>query len=335
MDQSRRGALHLFGAAVAAAGLMSAGAADAQVADETKTEPLTLLRKGIDKDLDVINIDLLEEDAKAIYSEAVYAFVARGAGREWTLHENQRAWGDFIFTPHRMSGIAKIDTTITLLGEKLAHPILITPFGSHGLHHPAGEVATAQGAARSETLLCVSSASTQSLEDIAKASPSPKWFQIYLNVDAGLSRAQLQRARAAGYKAIILTVDAIGQGSSDEYVRLGRARPWLPYGNSPNGNANAFKTDLSWNDVDMIRQITGLPVIVKGVTRPEDARAAIGAGAAAIQVSNHGGRALDGTPAAITVLPAIADAIKGEVPIIIRTAECGAGPTWSRRSPWR
>lgn len=215
-----------------------------------------------------------------------------------------------------MSGVTKMDTSITLLGERLAHPILITPFGSHGLHHPAGEVATAEGAARSDTLLCVSSASTRSLEDIAKSSRAPKWFQIYLNQDEALSRAQLQRARDAGFKAIVFTVDAIGQGSSDEYVRLGRARPWLPYGNSPNGNANAFKTDLSWDDVGMIRNITGLPVIVKGITRPEDALAAVNAGASAIQVSNHGGRALDGTPAAITVLPQIAQALGGSVPII-------------------
>ena len=318
MNPSRRGMLQLAGAGIASAALGATGLARAQVPEEANTEALTLMRKGIDRPLNVINIDLLEEQAKKVYTEAVHAFVTHGSGKQWTLRENQRAWGDYVFTPHRMRGVvsSKIDTSVTLLGEKLAHPVIVTPFGSHGLHHPAGEVTTAIGAAKSGALLSVSSASTRSMEEIAKASNGPKWFQIYLNVDLGISKEQLQRARAAGYKAIILTIDAIGQGSSDEYLRLGKARPWLPYGNYPSGNANAFKTDLSWKDVEMIRNITGLPVIVKGITRPEDAVAAVKAGAAAIQVSNHGGRALDGTPAAITVLPAIADAIKGDVPII-------------------
>ena len=120
------------------------------------------------------------------------------------------------------------------------------------------------------------------MEDIAKASSGAKWFQMYLNVDMGLSKEVLQRARDAGFKAIIFTVDAIGQGSSDEYVRLGRNRPWLPYGNFPTGSANAFKTDLSWPDLEFIRSTTGLPVVVKGITRAEDAVAAVKAGASAI-----------------------------------------------------
>jgi lactate oxidase len=155
------------------------------------------------------------------------------------------------------------------------------------------------------------------MEDIAKASTGPKWFQMYLTVDRGESKAVLERARDAGFKAIIFTVDAIGQGSSNEYVRLGRNRPWLPYGNFPTGNANAFKTDLNWGDLEFIKTTTGLPVVVKGITRPEDAAAAVKNGASAIQVSNHGGRALDGTPASITVLPRIADVVQGAVPIIM------------------
>jgi isopentenyl diphosphate isomerase/L-lactate dehydrogenase-like FMN-dependent dehydrogenase len=118
------------------------------------------------------------------------------------------------------------------------------------------------------------------MEDIAKASDAPKWFQIYLTTDDGFSRGVLERARAAGFKAIVLTVDAIGQGSSDEYQRLGKPRPWLPYGNFPDGKQPPFKTNLSWDDVAVIRKVTNLPVVVKGITRPEDARAAIAAGAA-------------------------------------------------------
>ena len=319
VNESRRDMLRLAGAGLGVAAMTATGLAHAQVPEEANTTPLEIVRKGINKDIRVYNIDLLEAEAKNKYSEGVYVFVAHGSGEMWTLRENRRAFDDYIFTPHRMQGIVrdKINTSVSLLGLKLPHPIIVTPFGSHGLHHPAGEVATAQGASRSGALLTVSSASTRSMEDIAKASKDPKWFQMYLNVDEGLSREVLQRARDSGYRAIVLTIDAIGQGSSDEYERLGKPRPWLPYGNFKTGSANAFKTNLSWNDVEFIRKITGLPVIVKGITRPEDAVAGVKAGAAAVQVSNHGGRALDGTPAAITVLPKVADALQGDVPIIM------------------
>jgi len=317
---SRREMVQLLGVgAASAAALSPVRSALAQAQEEAQNDPLTIVRKGIDKELQVISADLLEAEAKTRLSEGVYVFISHGAGEQWTLRENRRAFGDYVFQPHRMGGIVrtKIDTSITMLGETLPHPIFITPMGSHGLVHPEAEVATARGAAKSGGLLCVSSASTAILEDIGKASSTPKWFQMYLNVDAGISRELLQRVKPAGFKAIILTVDAIGQGSSDEYVRLGRPRPWLPYGNFTTGSANAFKTDLSWADLEFTATTSGLPVVIKGITRPDDAVAARKAGAAAIQVSNHGGRALDGTPAAISVLPKIADALQGDTPIIM------------------
>jgi lactate oxidase len=307
------------GGLASAAALSMVRSARAQVDEEAQNEPLTIIRKGIDKDLEVINVDFLEAEAKKSLSEGVYVFISHGAGEQWTLRENRRAFDDYVFTPHRMGGIVrdKIDLSIDLLGERLPHPIIVSPMGSHGLVHPEAEVATARGAARSGGLLCVSSASTASIEDIGKASTGPKWFQMYLNVDTGLSREVHQRVKPAGFKAVILTVDAIGQGSSDEYVRLGRNRPWLPYGNFPTGAANAFKTDLSWADLEFTATNSGLAVFAKGITRAEDALAAIKAGAGAVQVSNHGGRALDGTPASITVLPKIADAVQGDAPIIM------------------
>jgi L-lactate oxidase len=320
LTSSRRNMLTSLGAGFASTMALSAlRSAQAQVSEEANAEELSIIRRGIDKDISVINIDLLEKQAKRVLSEGVYVFIAYASGEQWTIGENRRAFNDYIFTPHRMGGIVrdKIDTSVTLLAEKLPYPVVVAPMGSHGLVHPAAEVATAEGVAKSGGLLCVSSASTATMEDIAKASSGPKWFQIYLNTDMGLSREQLQRARAAGFKAIVLTIDAIGQGSSDEYVNLGRPRPWLPYGNYHEGDPLAFKTDLSWGDLDFTRQVSGLPVIVKGITRSEDAVAAVKAGAAAIQVSNHGGRALDGTPASITVLSEIVDALQGDVPIIM------------------
>lgn len=318
---SRRDVFHLAGAG---AGLASAATLSmvrpvrAQLPEVASSPSVTVVQRGINRELDVINIDLLENQAKGVLSDGVYVFIANGNGEQWTLRENRRAFGDYALNPHRMGGIvrSRIDTSITILGERLPHPIFVSPMGSHGLVHPEAEAATARGMAKSGGLLCVSSASTIAMEDIAKASNGPKWFQMYLDTDAGLSREILQRAKAAGFKAIILTVDAIGQSSSDQYADMGRNRPWLPYGNFPAGRATSFKTDLSWADLEMVRNVTGLPVVIKGVTRAEDATAAIRAGAAAIQVSNHGGRSLDYTPASITVLPRIADAVQGAVPII-------------------
>ncbi|AIL62333.1 alpha-hydroxy-acid oxidizing protein [Pseudomonas alkylphenolica] len=318
INLSRRGVLKLAGAGLAATALAASPVA-AQTPEDVSNVDLNLVRRGTDKKLDIFNMDRLEEQAKQIYGHGIYVFVANGSGKQWTLAENQRSWGDYAFVPQRMRGVVrdKIDLSVDLLGLRLPHPFIITPFGSHGLHHPLAEVATARGIAKSGGLLTVSSSSTASMEDIAKVSDGPKWFQIYLTTDDGFSRTVLQRAKAAGFKAIVLTVDAIGQGSSDEYMRLGNPRPWLPYGNFPDGKQPAFKTNLSWADVEMIRNVTGLPVVVKGITRPEDARSAIAAGAAGIQVSNHGGRALDGTAAGITVLPSIAEEVKGEVPLIL------------------
>ena len=178
MSTSRRSLLKLAGAGVASAALSAAGFVWAQVKEEAENEPVTIVRKGIDKQIEVINVDLLEAEARRRLSEVVYVSIAHGAGEQWTLRENRRAFEDYVFTPHRMGGVVreKIDLSITMLGAKLDAPVLITPMGSHGLVHPEGEVATAEGAARTGTLLTVSSASTRSMEYIAKASTAPKWF---------------------------------------------------------------------------------------------------------------------------------------------------------------
>lgn len=173
---SRREMVRLLGVgATSAAALSPVRSALAQAQEEAQNDPLTIVRKGIDKELQIISADLLEAEAKTRLAEGVYVFISHGAGEQWTLRENRRAFGDYVFQPHRMGGIVrtKIDTSITMLGETLPHPIFVTPMGSHGLVHPEAEIATARGAAKSGGLLCVSSASTAILEDIGKAS-SPR-----------------------------------------------------------------------------------------------------------------------------------------------------------------
>jgi lactate oxidase len=158
------------------------------------------------------------------------------------------------------------------------------------------------------------------MEDIAKASPGPKWFQIYLPSDRGKATELLQRAKAAGYRAIVLTIDAFIP-SNRETDRRNKFRFEVPRGNffEKNGEYKTYpqKANLGWDDVAFAQQVSGLPVILKGVLSPELALMAVDRGCGAIQVSNHGGRQLDDMPASITMLPRIADAVAGRIPIVM------------------
>lgn len=308
------GALGLASPATPVLAQSAPGAAAAKPTAIASKDPLT-----------IINLTLLEEQAKARMTDFAYAFVSGGAGDEWTLRENRRAFDDFPIMTRRLTGISArtIDVRTTLLGTELPSPIMVAPMGVHGLVHQQGEVATAAGAGAAGALYQSSGASNRTLEDIAKATPGPKWFQLYFNNDVGITRSILQRATAAGYTAIVLTVDALGPGQSDRVRRLGKPfPPGLTFANhDPKlggvGNFRDQKQGLTWADIAFCREVSGLPVIVKGLLRAEDAVQAVKAGAAAVQVSNHGGRQIDGVPASISVLPAIADALSGQVPIIV------------------
>ncbi len=278
-----------------------------------------------DKALSIVSFDLLEAAAKRVLSAGAYAFIAGGAGDQWTLRENRRAFDDFPILPRRLTGLSAddIELRINLLGHDLPYPIIVAPMGACELAHPEAEVAAAAGTDAGQALYTASGASSKPLEDIAKATTGPKWFQLYFNADVGVTRSLLQRARAAGYRAIVLTVDALGPGQSDEFIRLGRPfPPGKSYGNHDpryggSGNLLNMKVALSFDDIGFVREASGLPVIVKGILRPQDALEAVAAGAAAIQVSNHGGRHLDGVPASITVLREVVDALTGRVPVIL------------------
>jgi lactate oxidase len=181
----------------------------------------------------------------------------------------------------------------------------------------------AMGAAAGDTIMALSTVSTLSMEQVASASSGPKWFQLYLQKDEGLNRELLRRAKAAGYQAIVLTVDSTATGNREADARNKFVFP-LPFGNlvskGGGGDVHALNADFALvidpKSVEFVIKESGLPVIVKGISSPDDALLAIRAGASAIQVSNHGGRQLDGSPATFTVLPAIAKAVDRKVPII-------------------
>ncbi len=202
-------------------------------------------------------------------------------------------------------------------------PIMVAPMGAHRMVHEKGEVDTARGAGLANILYCSSGASNATLEEIAQATTGPKWFQLYWNNDDRVTRSLLTRAKKAGYSAIVLTADALGPGRPEDFIAMGNPfRPDATFGNhDPEkggfGDFGDQKTALTVKDIQFIKQFTGLPVIVKGILRPDDADRFIRAGADAIQVSNHGGRQIDGVPAGITALPPIVAAVNNRVPVIL------------------
>jgi lactate oxidase len=272
--------------------------------------------------LNFVNFDLLEQEARAILPPGRFAFMGP-CGDGWTYRENRRAFNDFPIMPRRLQGVATIDLTTKLLGNDLPFPVITSPTGAQGMIHVNAEVASAGGTGMAGTLYVASGASTKPLEDIAHATPGPKWFQIYMLRDMEINRWLVKRARDAGFSAIVLTADALGPGASDDFIRLGRPFPpdVRPGNHDPQrggmGNFEDKKRDISFNDIGFLREASGLPVIVKGLLSVEDTRQALAAGAQGIWVSNHGGRQIDGVPASITMLPGVAEAVDRRVPIIL------------------
>jgi len=200
--------------------------------------------------------------------------------------------------------------------------VFTCPTGQQATFHVDGELPNAAGTGMAGSLFVASGASNRPMEEIAKATTGPKWFQIYMNKDMELNRWLVQRAKAAGFAAIVLTADALGPGVSDDFIKLGRPRaPGLSAGNHDpalggHGTFAEQKRDLSFKDIAFLREASGLPVVVKGVVQPDDIRESLASGAAAIWISNHGGRQMDGVPGSISMLRAAVDTVAGRVPVV-------------------
>jgi L-lactate oxidase len=322
MATSRRDLMRAAG--VGAAALAAASHSTAIFAEEKPVPPAEVdPASNAYREIKIVNFDLLEAQASKLISARRFAFMGP-AGDGVTYRENRRAFNDYPIMPRRLQGISAeaIDLRTKLLEHDLPIPVITCPMGGHGMFHVDAEVATAGGTGLAGTLYVSSGAANKPLEDIAKATPAPKWFQIYMNRDMEINRWLVQRARAAGFTAIVLTADALGPNPGDEYVRLGSFRPpdLTPGNHDPalggRGTFRDFKRDLSYSDIGFLREASGLPVVVKGIVQAEDIRQSIAAGAAAIWVSNHGGRQLDGVPGAISLLRPAADVVQGKVPII-------------------
>jgi lactate oxidase len=318
-------------AAATAATVSSSGPVLAQTKIETEPgvnadRPNTAYEGSkLNRKLQIVNLLDLEPEAQKVLPAGGFGYISGGSGNNWTRRENTEAFSRVQIEPQALSGVGKVDLATEILGSKLSLPVFIPPMGSHGLAHVDKEAATAKGAAAVGTLMATSTVSNLSLEEIASHNPGPKWFQLYVPNDRGYTRELLQRAKAAGYTAIAPTVDNVWSYPREENIRnafrppstLGRGN--LPRGVDPAAGAkmiNSRKRDLDWKDLEWIKQESGLPVMPKGVQSAKAAAMAVKVGLDAVWVSNHGGRAFDGVQATITVLPRIAQAVDGRVPIV-------------------
>ena len=279
----------------------------------------------LNRKLQIVNLLDLEAEAQKILPSGGFGYISGGSGANWTRRENTEAFSRVQIEPMALSGVAKVDLTTEILGSKLSLPVFIPPMGSHGRAHVDKEAATARGAAAVGTLMTTSTVSNLSLEEIASNNPGPKWFQFYVPTDRGLTRELIQRVKAAGYTAIAPTVDNVYAYPREENIRSGFVTPVsLGLGNTPRGvdfatgskMLRARKRDLDWKDLEWIKAESGLAVMPKGVMSPKVAQMAIKVGLDGVWVSNHGGRAFDGVQATITMLPRIAQAVDGRVPIV-------------------
>jgi isopentenyl diphosphate isomerase/L-lactate dehydrogenase-like FMN-dependent dehydrogenase len=258
-----------------------------------------------------------------------WAYLSGGSADEWTLRENRAAFARWTFRPRVLCDVSEISTATTVLGTRIELPVVLAPVAYQQLYHPDGECATARGAAAAGTGIAVSTFSTRSHEEIAAASPGLlQWCQLYVFQDRGVTREHLAEAAAAGCAAVVLTVDTPRLAQRERDLRAGFEIPSdlpLPYARAAIGDAAHNPADqfalldasVSWRDLEWIASEADLPVVLKGVVTAEDAKLAVEHGAAAVVVSNHGGRQLDGVPATLDALPEVAEAIAGSVEVYL------------------
>jgi isopentenyl diphosphate isomerase/L-lactate dehydrogenase-like FMN-dependent dehydrogenase len=278
---------------------------------------------------DLLSVADYERLAEERLEPGAWAYLTGGSGDEWTLRENGAAFGRWTFRPRVLCDVSEISTATTVLGTAVALPVLVGPLAYQQLYHPDGECATARAAAAAGTVMAVSTFSTRSHEEIAAAAPGlVQWRQLYVFHDREVTREHLAGAAAAGCSAVILTVDTPRLAQRERDLRVGFEIPSdlpLPYARAAIGTAAQNPADqfslldasVSWRDLEWIASEGQLPVVLKGIVTAEDAELAVAHGAAAIVVSNHGGRQLDGAPATLDALPEVVEAVAGRVEVLL------------------
>jgi len=298
-----------------------------------------------------LNIDDLRSAAKRRAHRMVFDYIDGGADDEITLGRNTTAFDDYDLLFKVLTGTDQVDMSTTLLGEKIDVPFFASPAAGHRLFHTHGERGVAKAADQAGTIFSLSTLSSVSIEEIAALTSGPKWFQLYVWKDRILVKEMMDRARSAGYKALILTVDFPIAGNRERDPRNGFSippkvgikqawhalmapawsldyviRPSVKYANLSEDTAavslqdfvyEQFDAGFNWKDAEWLLGEWNGPAVIKGVVRPDDARQAIELGFNAVMVSNHGGRQLDRSPAPLDVLEPIVDAVGADAEVIL------------------
>jgi isopentenyl diphosphate isomerase/L-lactate dehydrogenase-like FMN-dependent dehydrogenase len=276
----------------------------------------------------LVNVDDYAEAARERMEPGAFGYVAGGAGDEHTLRANSTVFARWELRPRVLVDVGSASTTTTVLGTELMLPVLVAPTAFQRLADPEGELAMARAAARAGTIMTLSTLSSATPADLAAAAPdSPKWFQLYWSRDRGFTQELVEGAAAAGFSALMLTVDLPVAGRRERDVRAAFALPDdLPLPNLPQRlEREDFHTalhavvddTLTWRDLEWLRSVCPLPLVVKGILTGEDALLAAEHGAAAVVVSNHGGRQLDGVPPTLDVLPEVVEAVGERVEVLL------------------
>jgi 4-hydroxymandelate oxidase len=272
---------------------------------------------------DLINVFDYERVAAERLPEAAMAYYVGGSMDERTLHDNRAAFARRRLLPRVMTDTSRIDTAVEVLGRSWPSPIFICPTALHRLAHPDAEMATARAAAARGVTFTLSTSASTDMAEVAEVG-GPRWFQVYLLADPGARRAMIERVVEHGYEALVMTVDLQRLGHRERDIRVGFELPFdvsvpnvaVAAESSLDEAAGAsFVESVTWTDLEWLAGF-GLPVIVKGILHPDDAILALDHGAAAIQVSNHGGRQLDGAIASLDALPAVVQAVAGRAPVL-------------------
>jgi 4-hydroxymandelate oxidase len=287
---------------------------------------------------DVVCLADYAAHAQRLLDANAWAYFSGGAADELTLRANREAWDALRLQPRVLRDLAGGHTRVELLGRSLAHPLLLAPVAYQRMAHPDGELASACAAAAQEAGIVLSTQASVRLEDVAQvvageAHRGPLWLQLYLQHDRGFTRELLQRAEAAGYEAIVVTVDAPVSGARDRERRAGfrlpagvsavnlQGLPSAPEVALAPGQSALFdgllRSAATWRDVEWLQSVTRLPLLLKGVLHEDDAAQAVVLGVAGLVVSNHGGRTLDTALPTAWALPRIAERVQGAVPLLV------------------
>jgi isopentenyl diphosphate isomerase/L-lactate dehydrogenase-like FMN-dependent dehydrogenase len=275
-----------------------------------------------------LNVHDFEDAARERLDPGVYGYIAGGAGDEQTLRANTAALARWELRPRVLVDVGSVTTATTVLGREVALPVLVAPTAFQRLADPEAEQSTARAAAAARTVMILATLSSVTPAELASAAPDgARWFQLYWSRDRGFTKSLVEAVMESGFEALVLTVDLPVPGRRERDLRANFALPQdLPLPNLPvrvQGEGfhtalhSAVDDTLTWRDLEWLRSVCSLPLVVKGILTAEDALLAVEHGAAAVVVSNHGGRQLDGVPATLDVLPEVVEAVGGRVEVLL------------------